>query len=211
MTARGARQHPLGEGDLDFIREHACLMGADEIARLLGATRPQVEAARRQMNRRGERITLRRFVPRTVVCPSCGRARSSLGPGGVCEPCRLQARLDAVRADTADLLALLPRSERAVYERSEASVGSCPEAMPRAPEVGGMDRWHELRAHEEHDLAMEAWTAEWLRRQVKAAQKRRERVRMKAFKAGALGPEEDARKTFLRKCSVLFPQADGRK
>ena len=66
-----------------------------------------------------------------------------------------------------------------MYEATEAETGSRPDPMPRSPKTEGMDAYERARAEEEHDEAMEQWAARYLMRQVKAAQKRKERIQRK--------------------------------
>ena len=79
-----------------------------------------------------------------------------------------------------DLMAQLTPEQRAVYEKSEAQRESRADPMPRKPPTDGMDRYEKARASEEYDAAMEKWAEAYLRRRIKAAQKRKERIQEKA-------------------------------
>lgn len=176
---KGRRHHVWRESELAYIRERAGRVPAREIRRALRLSKNQLDNAVRLMVARGERVSLRCFVPRTAVCPSCGRARSLFGRDGICEPCRLGRRLSEVESDCAALLALLPAAERERYAETEAERGGRPEPMPRRPPTAGLDPYRAARAEEEGDLAAERWAVRALRRRLRAAQKRRERISKK--------------------------------
>lgn len=184
MTRRGRRQHRWTPGEYDFVARMAGRIPAEEICRSLGVTRGQLDGARHVINRKGGRVSLR--CDRTMsICPSCGRLRATVGADGVCEPCRRERQLAAIQARIAELLAMLPEGERAVYEASEAETGAPRRAdpMPSPPDLRGLSRAERAAAERRHDTAVERWLAARLLRQVKAAQKRRERIRGKVVEA----------------------------
>lgn len=51
--------------------------------------------------------------------------------------------------------------------------------MPPPPSLAGLGRYERARAEEAREIAVEDWLARNLRRQVKAAQKRKERIEKK--------------------------------
>lgn len=175
----GRRHHRWRESELAYIREHAGRVPAREIRRALRLSKSQLDNAVRLMRARGEAVSLRCFRPRTAVCPSCGCARSLFGREGICEPCRLRRRLAEIEADVAALLPLLGPEDRAVYERTESARESRVDPMPVKPPAGGLDPYSAARAEERYDLAMERWLSTQLRRRIKAAQKRKDRISKK--------------------------------
>lgn len=180
------------ESELAYIREHAGKVPAREIRKALRVSRRQLENAARRMRLAGEDVDLRCFRPRTLICPSCGCARTLFGDEGVCEPCRLARRLAATEAEIADLLPLLSPADRAVYERTEAKRETRGDPMPAAPRTSGMGAYERAVAEERHDVEMERWQAARLKRLLKAAQKRKERVSKKAARNGKdLGSEQN--------------------
>ncbi|WP_417572125.1 hypothetical protein [Paratractidigestivibacter faecalis] len=179
---RGRRHKWWRESELAYIREHAGRVPAREIRKALRVSREQLKGAVRWMRRRGEDVDLRCFSPRTVVCPSCGMARTLFGSEGICEPCRISRRLAETEAEIAGLLPLLSPADRAVYERTEAKRETRADPMPAAPRTAGMTAYERARAEERRDMAMERWQADRLRRLLKAAQKRKERVSRKVGK-----------------------------
>lgn len=176
----GRRHKWWRESELAYIREHAGRVPAREIRKALRVSREQLKGAVRWMRARGEDVDLRCFTSRTLVCPSCGMARTLFGSEGVCEPCRLARRLAETEAEIADLLPLLSPADRATYERTDAQRETRGDPMPASPRTSGMGPYDRAMAEERHDIAMERWKAARLRRLLKAAQKRKERVSKKA-------------------------------
>lgn len=175
----GRRHKWWRESELAYIRERAGKVPAREIRKALRVSREQLKGAVRWMRARGEDVDLRCFSPRTLVCPSCGMARTLFGAEGICEPCRLSRRLAETEAEIAGLLPLLSAPDRATYERTEAKRETRCDPMPASPRTAGMTAYERARAEERHDIAMERWQAARLRRLLKAAQKRKERVSKK--------------------------------
>lgn len=176
----GRRHKWWRESELAYIRERAGRVPAREIRKALRVSRKQLEHAARRMREAGEDVDLRCFRPKTLVCPSCGMARTLFGSEGVCEPCRLARRLAETEAEIAGLLPLLSAPDRATYERTEAKRETRCDPMPASPRTAGMTTYERASAEERHDIAMERWQAARLRRLLKAAQKRKERVSKKA-------------------------------
>ena len=180
MTRKGARQHPLTIADYAYVLANAGKVPAREIRRHLRITKNQLEAARRKLNRQGANITLRCFRSKLSLCPSCGCMRATVdNRWGICEPCRRARQLAEIQARTAELLGLLPESERALYAETEAEVESSADPMPSMPPTRGMSEYQRAKTTDEHDRAMERWLSTYYRRRVKAAQKRKERIEKK--------------------------------
>lgn len=179
----GRRHKWWRESELAYIREHAGKVPAREIRKALRVSREQLKGAVRWMRARGEDVDLRCFSPRTLVCPSCGMARTLFGAEGICEPCRLSRRLAETEAEIAGLLPLLSAPDRATYERTEAQRETRGDPMPATPRTSGMGAYDRAVAIERHDIAMERWQAARLKRLLKAAQKRKERVSKKVREA----------------------------
>lgn len=179
----GRRHKWWRESELAYIRERAGKVPAREIRKALRVSREQLKGAVRWMRARGEDVDLRCFSPRTLVCPSCGMARTLFGAEGICEPCRLSRRLAETEAEIAELLPLLSAPDRATYERTEAQRETRGDPMPATPRTSGMGAYDRAVAMERHDIAMERWQAARLKRLLKAAQRRKERVSKKAREA----------------------------
>ena len=182
MTRRDAgRPHKWWtERELAYIRERAGRVPAREIRRDLRVGARQLESAVRSMRLRGEDICLRSYRRRTLICPACGCRRALFGRDGICEPCRRARQLAELEGRISDLLALLPPGERRVYEETESGrEARAVDPMPSPPRTAGMDRYRRDRAEDEYDMAVERWQARRLKRLVRAAQKRKERIARK--------------------------------
>lgn len=69
--------------------------------------------------------------------------------------------------------------ERAVYEEADAEIGSNSIPMPKPRSLKGLNSYERAKAIDDYDLAMEQWSIANLTRQVKSAQKRKERMEKK--------------------------------
>ena len=175
-----ARGRKWTRQESDYLVRNAGRMDAGEIARHLCRSRKSVERMAERLRNQGWNVSLRKFEPRTRICPSCGRSRSTIGDHGVCEPCRRREQLARIQAQTADLIAQLPPEEHATYEATEATIASRIDKRPRSRRSPkGMSYYHTSRDAEARDIAQERWEAEQWFRKVKAAQKRKERVMRK--------------------------------
>lgn len=166
-------------GDLREVAELAGTMPERELRRRLRLSRNQLRYAVRTLRRMGVNVTTRYYESRLGTCPECGCRRATLGEHGICEPCRLRHRLTEIEWRVADLMSSLTPEQRATYERSEARRESRADPMPQPRPTEGLDRYERARAAEEYDVAMERWVTDYLRRRVKAAQKRKERIQKK--------------------------------
>lgn len=72
-----------------------------------------------------------------------------------------------------------PLDERDTYEKTEAETESRRDPMPKAPNTEGLSYYERAKAEEAHALACEECLAGNLRREIKAAQKRKERISKK--------------------------------
>lgn len=179
MTRKGARQRSWTTAELRFLRKNAGRMPRRELSRCLKRGAAAVKQQAYRMRATGEDVDLRCFEPRLSTCPSCGALRSRMGSEGICEPCRRRRQLAKVQGRISDLLAQLPPEERAVYGETEAETESTWDPMPPPPSLAGLSRYERARAEEAREIALEDWLTRNLRRQVKAAQKRKERIQKK--------------------------------
>lgn len=176
---KGAKCRPWTTADLQFLRDNAGRMPRRELSRCLKRGAAAVRQQAYRMRRAGEDVDLRCFESRLATCPHCGALRSRMGQDGICEPCRRRRQLAKVHERIAALLAQLPMEQRAVYEDTEAETESAADPMPRPPDTSRLGRYDRARAEEAHEAAVEEWLSRNLRRQIKAAQKRKERIRKK--------------------------------
>ena len=179
MTRKGAKQREWTTAELRYLRENAGKMPRRELSRALKRGAKSLERRVARMREEGEDVTLRCFVSRLETCPHCGALRSRIGADGICEPCRRRRQLAKVHGRIAELLAQLPPEERAVYDDTEAETESAFDPMPPPPRLDGLTAYQRARAGEAREIALEDWLSRNLRRQVKAAQKRKERIQKK--------------------------------
>ena len=163
--------------EVRWLVEHAGRIPKREICSHLKRGSRAVEAKARRLRQAGVSIQLRHHVTRLQTCPSCGCARATCEETGICEVCRRRAQLGRVQAAIAAELAKLPPDERAVYERTEAEVeGRVHEPPPKLKVDPGAPAHVRDRAVEAHARAVERWEVDRLKRQIKAAQRRKERI-----------------------------------
>lgn len=179
MTRKGARQREWTTEELRFLRENAGKIPRRELSRMLKRGARAVESQVYLMRRAGEDVTLRCFHSKLAVCPHCGALRSRMGNEGICEPCRRRRQLAKVHHRISCIMQRLPMEERAVYQDTEAETESSHDPMPEPPDTSGMGSYERARAEEAHEIAVEAWLVADLKRQIKAAQKRKERMQKK--------------------------------
>lgn len=166
-------------GDLKRVAELAGTMPERELRRRLKLSRNQLKYAVNRLRSLGVAVTTRYYEPQLETCPVCGCRRATLGKDGICEPCRLKRQLEEIEWRVSELMDRLTPEQRAVYEKSEAQRESRADPMPKPRPTDGLDGYERAKASEEHDAAMEAWAAAYLKRRVKAAQKRKERIQEK--------------------------------
>lgn len=180
MTRKGARQRPWTTREVDGLREMAGRVPRREICRRLRRSASSVKSKAHELRASGEAVSLRCHASAVEVCPACGRTSALMGRDGVCEACRRAEQLRGIEADIADILSELPADERAVYAATEAERETAGEPMPAMRPTRGVSRYEAERNSELNARAMEQWRVRRLRRLVRAAQKRRERIRRKA-------------------------------
>lgn len=170
--------------EVAYLLDSAGRVPLREICRHLRRSSESVRHMVRRLREQGHAISLRHFEPRTAICPACGRSSATSREVGICRPCQLRRQLSAIEAQTADLMGRLPAEERATYEQTEAETGArTREPRPRAPRLDATATYYQrMRAEEAHDIALEQWETRRMEREVKAAQKRKERIAHKLRK-----------------------------
>lgn len=176
---KGAKRRDWTVADLQFLRDNAGKMPRRELSRALKRGAASVKQQVYRMRREGEDVTLRHFHSKLTVCPHCGARRSRMGSEGVCLPCRRRRQLAKVHHRISCIMQCLPMEERAVYQETEAETESAWDPKPDAPDTSGMGSYERARAEEAYEIAVEDWLARNLMRQIKAAQKRKERMQEK--------------------------------
>lgn len=125
-------------------------------------------------------VSLRYIDPELETCPHCGHLSATINRKGMCEPCRKRDQLADIHARIAELLPLLPLEERVKYEREEARTGSKADPLPSKPRPRRTTSdYRKKRIEEAYAIAVESVVSGNLNREVKAAQKRKERIEKK--------------------------------
>lgn len=179
---RGARRRDWTTDEVRRLVDMAGRVPRREICRELRRSRKAVEHKAAELRGRGVPVDLRCFRSELETCPSCGRRSALLGKEGICEACRRVEQLARIEAETSGLLAGLPPEERETYERTEAARETGSEPMPELLPTRGLSRYRCAANEDANDRAMEQWRVRRLRRLVKAAQKRKERIARKVEK-----------------------------
>lgn len=189
---KGAPRRDWTVSEVEYLREAAGIESRRDICRKLRRSAKSVERKAAQMRASGEGISLRCYRKQLLTCPACGRLSwTARGKEGICEPCRRREQLATIQARIAELLAMLPPSERDTYERTEAEVESYWDAMPKARPIQGAGRYARAKAAEAREVEVEQWLTRNLKRQVKAAQKRKERIAKKVKSMGVCNETPD--------------------
>lgn len=170
---------PWTYNEVRFLVDNAGKLSKRDICQMLKRSSASVRSKAAALRKQGIDVDLTYYEPTLDTCPFCGHLSATLDRRGKCKPCRLTDQLQTIQARISDLLPLLSIEERAVYERSEALLESKIEPTPEAPNTEGMSNWSKGFREEEHARAVELVLIRNLKRLVKAAQKRKERIEKK--------------------------------
>lgn len=176
---KGARRNDWTVAEEQFLIANAGRIPKRDICEMLRRSSESVRQKAKVLRRRGADVCLRYYRPTMEPCPSCGNLSATIDRSGMCEPCRRRDQLAAIEARIADLLPLLTPEQLDTYERTEAKRESRADPIPEPPATDGLARWQQACREEAHAKAVEATVAANLRRAVKAAQKRKERIEEK--------------------------------
>lgn len=177
---KGARRRDWTVAEERFLIENAGKLPKRDVCQMLKRPAESVKQKAKALRRQGVDVCLRHYSPTMDPCPHCGNLSGTIDRSGMCEPCRRRDQLATIQLRIADLLPLLPPEERATYERTEALLESKSDPLPEPPDTDGMSAYRRARAEEAHARAVEACVSRNLLREVKAAQKRKERIEKKA-------------------------------
>lgn len=122
-----------------------------------------------------------------ATCPMCGRIAPLVPHLGICEPCNYVRRLAKIQDATTEIFSLLPSKDQAIYIETEADRGGrIIESMPKpVPIPEGASPLERMRAEDKRIEDLVRWQAKNLHRELRAAQKRKERMARKAIEHGA--------------------------
>lgn len=176
---KGSKRNDWTVSEEQFLIANAGKMPKRDICQMLKRSSNSVKMKAMALRKSGVDICLRYYRPTLEPCPACGKPSGTIDKSGMCEPCRRRDQLAGIHARIADLLPLLPPEERDLYERTEAKVESKSDPLPEMPDTTGMTAYQRAHAEEVHAIAVETCVSGNLRRAVKAAQKRKERIEKK--------------------------------
>lgn len=179
MTRLGSKQVEWTTQDVSYLIENAGRITLRQMCRELGKSRRAVETMAYRLRQQGEDVDLRCYIRKTSICPACGCMRATLKRHGICEVCRKRVQLSAIHTRISHLLRKLPMHERAIYAETETEIESSIDPMPAPAMLNGLSRYQRERAQDIRDIQMEQWQLRNLNRQVRAAQKRKERIEKK--------------------------------
>lgn len=181
---KGAKRRDWSVEEERYLAASAGRVPKRDICLKLRRSSKSVERKAAAMRAAGADVDLRCYRPSLSPCPRCGCMSGTIDRRGLCEPCRRREQLAAIQSRIAAMLPRLPAAERAVYARTESMLESHAEPLPEAPDTSGMSRWRRAYREEAHALAVERAVERNLRREVKAAQKRKERIQKKLKSMG---------------------------
>lgn len=171
--------------EVAYLMEHAGRIPRREICKNLRRSTESVRYMAKRLRADGTNISLRCYVPRVEICPSCGCRRGTLGKTGICELCERREQLAGIHGRIAELLPSLTPEQLATYEETEAETESRIDPKPKPPDIPPEASYYRrAKAEEAHDLAVEAWAIKNVKREIKAVQKRKERIEKKVKTLG---------------------------
>ena len=156
-----------------YLLRNAGRIPADTLCEKLERDPAEVERVTARLRTLGYPVSLT-----LAVCPSCGNMAPLSYSLGICEPCHQRRLYARVQGSAARAFRSLTMADRATYEETEAETSTRKyDPMPSAEMVSSdADAVERMRAEDKYLTDMAEWQAKRLHRQVKAAQKRKERM-----------------------------------
>lgn len=173
---KGDKRNDWSVVEEQFLIANAGKIPKRDICELLRRPSESVKQKAKALRRQGMNICLRYYRPTMEPCPKCGNLSSTINRTGMCEPCRRRDQLATIEARVSELMPLLTPEQRDRYERTEAKRQSRVDPIPEPPETDGLTQWKKAYREEAYAKVVETTVSGNLRRAVKAAQKRKERI-----------------------------------
>lgn len=183
---KGSRRNDWTVSDTNYLIQNAGRIPKRDICQLLKRSSKSVERKAAWLREHGVPINLRCYVSRLDTCPSCGRMTGRIGRDGVCEICKRQEQLRTINARIANIFPHLSLKDRDEYEKTESECESRHDPLPQAPDMQGLTYYQQQKRLEDYTLAAERVVVGNLKREIKARQKRKERMEEKVKINGGL-------------------------
>lgn len=176
-------RRPWTTSEIAYLLKHAGCISLNDICQQLGRSATSVKHKASWLRDQGYIIDLRHYESHLETCPACGCLRSTLGRDGICEPCRRRSQLEAIHRRIAYAYRLLPQDDRDRYSDTESCTESRIDPIPEPPSYKGLTPYERSKTRDKYEIALETWAITNLQRQIKAAQKRKERICKKIVNA----------------------------
>lgn len=184
---KGQRRNEWTTEQVAYLIENAGRVPKRDLCARLKKSGKAVERMAARLRAQGQPVELRYFESRLTFCPACGSMRATAAEKGICEPCRRREQLETIQARISELWPFLTQAQRDKYEETEAETESRHDPMPKAPEIpADASYYRRQRIREDWAIDCELTLAANLMREVKAAQKRKERIEKKVKTNGGL-------------------------
>lgn len=189
---KGSKRNDWTVAEEQFLIVNAGKIPKRDICQMLKRSSKSVERKAAWLRNKGCHVDLHYHRPTLEPCPWCGKPSATIDRTGRCEPCRRRDQLAAINARIAELWPHLTPEQQRKYEEEEAKIESTKDPLPEAPSLEGLPLHRRDRLEENHARSVEAVVAKNLRREVKARQKRKERIQKK-INLNQWGSEHDPR------------------
>lgn len=177
---KGAKRNDWTTADIAYLVDQAGRKPVRDLCRELRKSSQALYSKARHLREGGIPVGLRCFAPRTEICPGCGCNRSTMGKDGICKLCRKREQLANIEARVAELWPLLDQKDRDKYEQTEAERESRVDPRPKPPQIPADATYYQrMKAREQWEIAVELADIRNIEREIKAAQKRKERIEKK--------------------------------
>lgn len=184
---KGASRNDWTLSEERFLIDNAGRIPKREICELLKRSSASVRRKAEELRKQGVNVNLRYYRPTMEPCPSCGNLSATIDRHGICEPCRRREQLASIEARIAGLLPMLTPEQRDKYERTESQLKSRVDPIPEPPITDGLTQWQKAYREEQYAKVVEAVVSANLRREIKARQKRKERIEKYAKNNKSMG------------------------
>lgn len=171
---KGSKRNDWSVAEEQFLIANAGKLSRRELCKVLKRSTNSVRHKAQRLN-----VSLRCFEKTMEPCPSCGKLSATINRKGICEPCRRREQLMTINTRISELWPFLTYEQRCKYEKEDPKTGSKREPTPEPPDITRLPLHRQERLMEYHAREVEAVVTRNLTREVKALQKRKERIEKK--------------------------------